>query len=596
MSPILSITLAFLGTPVAHPPATFRFDPAHTGSITGVSAGAYGGMRWRIQTEGTVRSTPAEYDGTVYIGAGDGRVRAIDALTGSIMWQRDVDAPVTSSPAVTAREVVVVTQDGRVVALDRQKGEPIWNYKIGPDAPVWQGINGDYWTSSATVSGDVAYVGGGNGDVIALDVHSGTRKWKFHAPTRFHTTPAVANGMVYLGGFDGVFYAIGAETGILKWSYRTLGATLDSSKFGFDRKTIQSSAAVSEGKVYFGARDGLLYCLNARTGAFVWSYDHVMSWVNTSPAVADGVVYAGSSDKRFLQAVNAETGKEIWRVPTGLMWTSPAVAGSEVFSTDGDGRFIAFDRKTGARKWEIARTGQIWTSPFLSGDHGIFGSDDGGIYCFKLDSHGPIARAVYWDDAERTHTLSKFPAVRDALVKRGYQLLNNAGLADFFRARTADHRPSAVVMATGFFPEAAPFEAAKSYMAAGGKVVWCGIPPKMWPIEKTGQIDMADIDWDGTRQLMGVQPRTIFDSLATTPTPTGQAWGLHGMWLSDFAADPSTVTQVLAKDDHGFAAVWVKSFGGAPGSGFVRMSGMSLPEGPQFIDMLVNVAETFPGV
>jgi len=47
--------------------------------------------------------------------------------------------------------------------------------------------------------------------------------------------------------------------------------------------------------VYVGSLVDNVYALNAKTGAKVWSY-RTGSSVNSSPAVANGVVYVGSDD------------------------------------------------------------------------------------------------------------------------------------------------------------------------------------------------------------------------------------------------------------------------------------------------------------
>ena len=56
-----------------------------------------------------------------------------------------------------------------------------------------------------------------------------------------------------------------------------------------------SSPAELNNVVYAGAYDGNLYAWNATTGAKLWSYfTEVGSWIYSSPAVANGVVYFSS--------------------------------------------------------------------------------------------------------------------------------------------------------------------------------------------------------------------------------------------------------------------------------------------------------------
>jgi hypothetical protein len=58
---------------------------------------------------------------------------------------------------------------------------------------------------------------------------------------------------------------------------------------------IESSPAVANGVVYVGSLDNNLYAFNASTGQLIWSAA-TGGGIDSSPAVADGVVYVGSHD------------------------------------------------------------------------------------------------------------------------------------------------------------------------------------------------------------------------------------------------------------------------------------------------------------
>jgi PGF-CTERM protein len=58
---------------------------------------------------------------------------------------------------------------------------------------------------------------------------------------------------------------------------------------------VYSSPAVANGTVYVGSSDSNVYALNASTGKLTWSFT-TGDWVLSSPAVANGVVYVGSVD------------------------------------------------------------------------------------------------------------------------------------------------------------------------------------------------------------------------------------------------------------------------------------------------------------
>ena len=69
------------------------------------------------------------------------------------------------------------------------------------------------------------------------------------------------------------------------WSYQT----------GFN---VRSSPAVADGKVFVGSSDNKVYCLDASDGSLIWTYQ-TGGDVRSSPAVADGKVFVGSRDDKI---------------------------------------------------------------------------------------------------------------------------------------------------------------------------------------------------------------------------------------------------------------------------------------------------------
>jgi outer membrane protein assembly factor BamB len=56
--------------------------------------------------------------GTLVVGSEDGRLYAVDSVTGNQLWTVDTGAPITSSPAVWNSTVFVGSQDGNVYAIE----------------------------------------------------------------------------------------------------------------------------------------------------------------------------------------------------------------------------------------------------------------------------------------------------------------------------------------------------------------------------------------------------------------------------------------------------------------------------------------------
>ena len=126
---------------------------------------------------------------------------------------------------------------------------------------------------------------------------------------------------------------------------------------------INSSPAVANGMVYVGSLDHSLYALAASTGALKWSYaagDYIWS----SPAMANGIVYFGSNDHK-LYALAAATGAFKWSYAAeGAIHSSPTLANGICYVGSSDGKLYALNAITGAFKWSYA-TGR--RHPFLSG-------------------------------------------------------------------------------------------------------------------------------------------------------------------------------------------------------------------------------------
>jgi outer membrane protein assembly factor BamB len=585
--------------------AMFLNGPTHSGAYPAAEIKNFGGLQWRVQTGGAVRSSPTLSDGRIYVGSSDGNLYALDANTGAEAWRFNAGSPVTSTPAVAGGNVYLGTYDGRFLALRAGSGEVAWTVKTGADAPLaWGYESGDFFTSSPTIFDGRVLFGSGDGALYAVESGTGRQLWKLQTGGRVRSTPAVDGGLVFVGSFDGSLYAVDLLSGQLKWRYDTEGRGLNSGDFGYDRKSIQSSPAVVEGTVYFGARDGFLYAVNAADGQLRWRFDQQISWVNSSPAVADGRVYAGSSDGRFIQCVDARTGKEVWRLKTeSLVWSSPALAGQTLYVGDWAGNLYALNRSTGAEMWRYRAQKRVLSSPLVADGRLYFGSDDGAVYAINSGGGAALKRAVFWDaDYVKAVTFRGHEALRDYLKANDYEIVNAQGLAAFLNERLGDHAPSVVVFAIDYLPQSVAPEANgpslfRKYLDAGGKVVWVGMPPLLWTADlQTGQRDIKKIDRDASERLLGVShKRGNFDANTARATAEGTRWGLTGWWLSNWSAEPGTVTTVLAEDEQGLAAAWVRRFGGPEGTGFIRLPIVETPGGtPTNLPVIKTAAERLP--
>lgn len=154
-------------------------------------------------------------------------------------------------------------------------------------------------------------------------------------------SPIVAEGRVYFGSDDDKLYCLNATTGAFIWSYTTA-------------QDVTSAPAIVDGKLYIGCSDGRVCCLNATTGALIWITGYLTNYFPGSPVVNDGRVYIGGADNRVFFCLNATTGATLWTYNTNgnVYVCSPAVADGFVYFTDSWGKTVyCLNATTGTFKW-----------------------------------------------------------------------------------------------------------------------------------------------------------------------------------------------------------------------------------------------------
>jgi eukaryotic-like serine/threonine-protein kinase len=367
------ILLALLSLPVAcvssfcQNPVMFRANPQHTGVYAGAGVPVLHGVKWKFHTGAAVTSTPAVVQGVVYIGSADHNLYALDAATGSVKWKFEAQSRINASPAVAGGVVYFGNYDGNFYAVDTATGKLKWKFKTGGERRFTaQHLHGalpaheampdpfDVFLSSPALVNDVVYFGSGDGNVYALDANSGQLKWKFATSDVVHASPALADETVYVGSWDSNFYALDAATGKEKWRFKT-GEDADI----HNQVGIQSSAAVMDGVVYFGCRDSNFYALDAATGKQKWAFNNKGSWVVGSPAVRDGKVYFDTSDTGMIYVVDAKTGAKLssWESKKWPLFSSPALAGNMLYVGAQSGKLMGIDLTQQKVAWTFESDG-----------------------------------------------------------------------------------------------------------------------------------------------------------------------------------------------------------------------------------------------
>lgn len=585
MAKLLTAVLALVTFSVFanEPPSTkqFRGDEAHNGLYYEPNVYSSVKFKWAFKAGNAIRSTPLVLGNKIFIGSADNYMYALDT-SGNISWKFKADAAVHSSAAAFKNMICFSSRANTIYMVNQSTGKLKWQKQLDTDLPYEWSF--DYYISSPLISGATIYIGSGDGNLYALDAADGNIKWKFNTGSRVRSTPAMYDNKIYFGDCAGKVYALDKSTGKLAWQFATNGDTLKNENFGFDRKAVIASPAISYNAVVVGSRDGYLYAIDAQTGKKKWEYNYNVSWIISSVAIKDSIVVTGTSDGRFINALNLRNGKELWRYAVSApVWSSPSIVNDKVFNAVNDGNVYCLDLYSGKEVWRFRTNERLFSSPVPANGNLYFGNDEGVFYCLQGTAQptSTINRAVYWikDPVFQYHRYGLDIYVKDYFASAGYKVLNSEALATFMRERIADAQSSVIVFATNLFPTEIIGDTVNTnlllqYLNKGGKVVITGMNPAVYQIDEQKK-ELKTVNFNLSQKITGISyahndTRSFGGYYPSTPTADGARWGLKTSMVTRNAMPLQDVSTVLATDETGKAAWWVKNYGGRLGTGFVQ--------------------------
>ncbi len=334
---------------------------------------------------------------------------------GTQLWSVNT-GPYISAPTAANGAVYVGAVNGKAAELteiDRSSGKLLWT----------RAVSGGPIDAAPTVSNGIVYASN-DSDVYAFNANDGGLRWVRSLGGDLDGRPTVADGMVFVTSFANTVYAIDAADGSLLWKYAAGAVPTTTGSL------IQPSVTVAGRIAYVGANNGNVYALNATNGHQIWTRD-IGAAVESTPAVAHGLVYVADEYDRNIYALDAVTGSIRWQRALGSVLatdgttSSPVVTGGVIYVGGFDGNIYAFDAATGDVRWTYSTGYAIDSTPVVMGHTLYTGCAGGLIYALNtlngklswsfavsgdVDSEASVFNDVVyvdsWDSSDANTTLS----------------------------------------------------------------------------------------------------------------------------------------------------------------------------------------------
>jgi outer membrane protein assembly factor BamB len=273
-------------------------------------------------------SSPVVARGTVYFGSGDRNVYALDADSGALKWKFQTGDVVHASPAYADGILYFGSWDSYFYAVDADSGKEKWRFHGGEDPLIHNQVG---FQSSPAIVGGVVYTGCRDSNLYAIDAATGKEKWRFNnAGSWVIASPAVVQGKVIFATSDSsLYHVLDAENG--KPLARQQGKAF-----------VFSSPSVAGKVVYVGVLNGTLEARDLDTGDLLWAFETEASKRNLG--------WPLTADRRFNVPMLFRSG---WREATvigtelqfsvGSVFSSPLIAEGVVYFGSTDGTLYALE-------------------------------------------------------------------------------------------------------------------------------------------------------------------------------------------------------------------------------------------------------------
>ena len=231
-------------------------------------------------------------DMVIVIEKPENTVTALRASDGEFMWKKTFGSRLESFfPPFRDGRKLFIHSGTRIFTLEARTGKvtAVANLDTTVAAP-------------AVYSPDtrLAIFCGVNGLCFAHSVDNNFSRWRYKMANRTSNSAVLAGQDIFLVDTGGTYALVEGSSGRPLWRNHTLGP-------------VTAAPAIQDSEIIVASEDGKLYAINRTTGRDTWQYLGAEQPLSASPVVLGRMIVQPLLPKKGAIAIDAITGKEMWR-------------------------------------------------------------------------------------------------------------------------------------------------------------------------------------------------------------------------------------------------------------------------------------------
>ncbi|MFY0654965.1 MAG: PQQ-binding-like beta-propeller repeat protein [Cyclobacteriaceae bacterium] len=332
-------------------------------------------------------------------------IRVFDKSTGKLMENPQASA---------VQNNMVYIRDGKTLVLA--------NANTGEDAWIFETEN--YFSGEPILDGQSIYTADRNGTLYKFDISANTPVWTIELQEKMAATPTLIGETVYVGTKSRKLYSIATADKSINWTFETPKAENKANQFF-------SGVTQVDDKLYVGAANKELYCLDSESGKLIWK-EELSDWIRSKPLAVNGMIYVATLDSKVYGFEDKGTKAERnFLISAGKHGITADLAGNEngILAIGRDMMMYSFHPEMGELQWSTGIVDGTWVddqyyfadwnggllgSPTVVDDIVYFGGPDGFVNALDSETGKELWRF------ETNSTVSIAPTVAEGKVFFGY--------------------------------------------------------------------------------------------------------------------------------------------------------------------------------